>query len=76
MLERIVRRMDEVGVYASEVNEESQLIDLGFNSLLLMEFLVLLEEEFDIEFKDEDMDVDNFASVKKIMELISKYNWK
>lgn len=72
MLERIVKRMEEIGIFSENVTEESKLIDLGFNSLLLMEFLVLIEEEFDTEFDDEDMEIENFVSIKTLMDLLEQ----
>jgi len=47
------------------VNEESTFEDLGFDSLDLMEILMLLEEEFDI-----NISINKATKMKKLSDLV------
>ena len=46
---------DQLGLDASEITMESSFVDdLGADSLDIVELIMALEEEFEIEFPDED----------------------
>lgn len=46
---------DQLGLDANEIKMESSFVDdLGADSLDIVELIMALEEEFDIEFPDED----------------------
>lgn len=45
----------------------------GMDSLLKVQLVIKIEEEFNIEFVDEDLDQGNFASVDEICRTINKY---
>ena len=45
----------------------------GLDSLLKVQLVIKIEEEFNIEFVDEDLDQRNFASVDEICRTINKY---
>lgn len=45
----------------------------GMDSLLKVQLVIKIEEEFNIEFVDEDLDQRNFASVDEICRTINKY---
>jgi acyl carrier protein len=45
----------------------------GFDSLAVLELLTWLEEEFQLEISDEDIEVENFDSVDKIVEYVSAH---
>lgn len=46
---------EQLGIDANEITLESSFIDdLGADSLDIVELIMALEEEFDIEFPDED----------------------
>jgi len=47
--------VDQLGVDASKINEESSFVDdLGADSLDIVELIMAFEEEFDVEIPDED----------------------
>lgn len=47
--------VDQLGVSADEVKPEAKFVDdLGADSLDLTEFIMAMEEEFDIEIADDD----------------------
>lgn len=43
------------------------------DSLLKVQLVIKIEEEFNIEFVDEDLDQRNFVSVDEICRTINKY---
>ncbi len=47
--------------------------DLGIDSLKLVELLVILEEEFEIEFDEGDLDPSKLVSVQDIKILLERY---
>ncbi|MEV5441047.1 acyl carrier protein [Streptomyces sp. NPDC052644] len=53
-------------VDASRVGPETDLWEAGMDSLLSVSLLVALEEEFDVEFPDELLTRETFASVQRI----------
>ncbi len=47
--------VDQLGVEASKVSEDSSFVDdLGADSLDIVELIMAFEEEFDVEIPDED----------------------
>lgn len=52
---------------------ESLLSDLGFDSIMILELVVTLEEQFDFIFDDDDLLGYNFQTVSSIMDLLKKY---
>ena len=47
--------------------------DLGFDSLSLVELIVDLEDRFDIEIDESDMDPSQLKTVAQIYSLVDKY---
>ena len=57
----------------TEINIETDLInDLQFDSVLIVQMVVEIEDHFDIIFDDEDMDIDIITSFKCLCELIEE----
>jgi acyl carrier protein len=52
---------------ASAMDELLYGTETGFDSIALMEFILRLEEEFNISIPDEDLDPDVFASIGTIV---------
>ena len=62
---------DTLSVDSSEITKDTNLLeDLEADSLNAVEVMLELEDEFDIEF--EDLDIEQFSTVDKIVELIEK----
>lgn len=55
------------------IGEDDDLTEIGLNSLNAIEIVVNLESEFDIQVDDDDLLIDNLASVKLLRELIERY---
>ena len=45
---------EQLGISESELNEETSFADLGADSLDLFQIFSALEEEFDVEFENDD----------------------
>ena len=45
---------EQLGISESELNEETSFADLGADSLDLFQIISALEEEFDVEFENDD----------------------
>ena len=56
-----------------ELTEDTDLTTLGLDSMTCVEVVVNLEEEFGITFEEEDLLVENMASIHCIKDLIQKY---
>lgn len=54
-----------------ELGDDEDIFALGFvNSLLALQLVSFLEKEFAITIEDEDLDLDNFRSVARIVALV------
>jgi acyl carrier protein len=52
---------------------EEDIFALGFvNSLLAMQLVAFVEKEFAIKVEDEDLDLDNFRSIRAISSLVAR----
>lgn len=56
-----------------KITGDTNLIELGLNSLNAIEMVVYLEDTFGIEINDEDLMLDNLSSIKMICNLIKHY---
>ncbi len=55
-----------------KIDPEASLVDQGvIDSFGFVEIVAFLEETFDIEIADEDINADHFGSVKRIVELVA-----
>ncbi|PJM98522.1 acyl carrier protein [Streptomyces sp. CB01201] len=51
---------------------DDKLLDLGIDSLGLVELIINIEESFSIVIPDEDMLADNFTSVGTVADLVER----
>ena len=67
--------VDELQVNADDITLEAELIgDLGINSLELADLVLLCEEKFSIEIKDDD--IHKFITVGDIVNYLSEISDK
>jgi acyl carrier protein len=59
-----------MAVDASEVDDQSDLYELGLTSHASVDVMLALEDAFDIEFPDEVLKKSTFASIHNIAEVI------
>lgn len=58
-----------------EIDEHTNFIKGGMvNSLFAMQLILFLEEKYNIEIANEDINPENFCSVYAIMQYLKKYN--
>lgn len=57
----------------SDIDSNADLKVYGVDSLAKVQLLVDLEDEFGIEFEEDDINQNNFSSVLTIKETIGKY---
>lgn len=55
-----------------EVDSDVLFIEMGIDSLLIIQLLVELEKEFDIEFSDEDLNFEQLSSAKCLANLVDR----
>ncbi len=74
MLEQVIRVIVStciVPVPKEQIREDTDLLtDLGLESIQIVELVLSLEEEFGIEFDDDDLNPDNFQIVGSIVRTI------
>lgn len=74
MTERINEILMEMSFSRRPPQKEDTLKeDLGLDSLKMAELIVALEEEFDIEFSDSDLDPNALETAGSLYTLIGKY---
>lgn len=71
--EKIIIELVEQILY-TDINCDvyANLINVGMDSIKVIQLLVKLEEEFNIEFADEDLQMKFFVSIKEIAKLVDK----
>ena len=66
-------------VFDAEVSfaDEDNIFELGLvDSPFAIQLVLFIEEEFGIDVKDTDLDVENFSSVKRIAEFVKSKRGK
>ena len=58
---------------ADMIDENTDLMEYGLDSMTCVEVVVNLEEEFGITFDEEDLLVENMATIAGIKDLVEKY---
>ncbi len=70
MEERIINVIKRLSLIDGEVEKNIKLESLGLDSLLKVELVVQLEEEFNITFNNEQLNPNNFMTVQSIIDLV------
>jgi acyl carrier protein len=59
--------------FPAAVGLDSNLFDeLGFDSVLLLDLIVAIEQECAFQFSDEDLSMDSLSTPRKLLELIAR----
>ncbi len=56
-----------------KLSTKEDLKERGMDSLNAIELVVALEMEFEIEFSEEDLLVDNLCTIQKLVDTVEKY---
>jgi acyl carrier protein len=62
----------QVAPDVTAINDDSALADLGLDSTAILNLVVGLEDEFDIEIPDRDINPDNFSRVGAINRYVTE----
>ena len=78
--EKIARTLNSVlsgDIKASQLHDDVDLIiEMGLNSLDFLQFIIRLENEFDIEIDIEKLDIQYFRKLGKLKTFIEQINAK
>ncbi|MEQ0488429.1 phosphopantetheine-binding protein [Anaerococcus murdochii] len=71
--EQLVKLAEEnLDIDTSDLDFESKISDMDIDSIDLVDFIMVIEEEFDIEFTDEELD--EIETLSDIVSLIESKN--
>ena len=75
MLGKIVNEIKKLVNNGTDANitEETSLVELGIDSLMTVELVLGLEDAFNIQFNDSDLEMENLRNVRDIVNLVDKY---
>jgi len=56
-----------------DLRDDEDIFELGFvNSLLAMQLVLFVEKEFSVRVDSDDLDLDNFRSIRAISNLVAR----
>ena len=72
MFEKVVNLLvEELQINRNDIKKDSELSgDLGINSIELADLVMICEEKFDVEFKDED--IYKFATIGDVVKFLEE----
>ena len=54
----------------AKIGNEDDLELIGLNSVIMLQFIVKMEQEFDIEIDEEEIIPENFGTVNKVVQYL------
>lgn len=66
----IIKKNDEL----PEIYPDTDLQDIGMNSILFIQFIVFLETTYSMEINDDDLLMEKFVSINQIIKTMDKYD--
>lgn len=69
-MENMVNNNSDLAFLAGQLKPDAELIQLGVNSLIFIKLVVAIETEFDIEFDDEDLEMNSLLTVQDFVDYI------
>lgn len=74
MIEKqVIQLLEEIGLLTIADTSMTLAEDLGFDSLKLVMLLVLIEDTFEIELDESDMNPFELLCVEDVVQLVKKY---
>lgn len=70
--QEIMESLSQIIPADTVVTRDSDLLQLGIDSINFVRLIVMLEEKFEIEIDDDDVLLTNFSSVGQINEILKK----
>ncbi len=56
----------------TNIDQDDELIEYGLDSLNLVKVVLAIEERYNIEFSEEELEFENFSTLKRIINIIEK----
>lgn len=56
-----------------QIGEDAEFANLGMTSVTAIQLVVMLEEKYQFEFRDDDLLPEKFNTVKKLCDLLETY---
>ncbi|NES18194.1 MAG: acyl carrier protein [Symploca sp. SIO3E6] len=81
MSQNVIQKLKEVmadeldiNLTAAEIDESVTLFEdgLGLDSVVIVELISLVEKNFDIEFSDSELNLENFSNLTVLAEFITR----
>lgn len=69
---RIKQKLREIMNVGEIDDDRAALVDLGFNSMLAIRFVVELELMFGLTVEDDELLLDNFSTVEQIHKFVTR----
>ena len=70
---QLVELIKEIKNFENVSLNDDLFLDLSFDSLNFLDYLVLIENKYNITINESDLDLDNLNSIDKISKVILKY---
>ena len=72
-LKEIIAEIISHEVQISDIYDETVLtVDLGFNSIQIVNLIVELETKYNIDIEDDDLDIENLTVYKNLFDMVSE----
>ena len=68
--ELICEAMDDVELDMDSIGVEDELINYGVSSIVFIKMVIQIEEEFEIELDDDDLDNVKFSTIKDYVDFV------
>lgn len=64
----------DTGLSKSEIGDAQPLFEdgLGLDSIVIMDFIALVEKRFEIEFDDDELNIASFSNLEVLSDLVEK----
>lgn len=71
-IKRIICSVTEQPGYYDKLTNKSNLIyDIGIDSIQMMQIIVEIENEFDVEFNDDELILDDLAKLENLFRIVN-----
>lgn len=62
-----------ISLIKNEPENDTDLFSIGLDSLLVLQLIVLIENEFNVNISDDDLILDNLRTIMTITHMVEKY---
>lgn len=70
---KAIEVITKFSVVKSNINSDDLLLNIGVDSLCLVELVIALEDEFNIQFDEAELEPSKLNTVGDIINLVKKY---